>query len=87
MQFYWLGNVLINNSVKTLTTSSLSVHGEEYKRHNARSNGFMFEVPKVKLQAAKSSFRAMGVKIYNDLPIKSRQTDNLLIFKEYKESL
>ena len=38
---------------------------------------------KVKLQVAKSSFRSMGVKIYNDLPIKSPQTDSLLIFKEH----
>ena len=50
---------------------------------NTRNNGFMLEVPKVKLQVAKSSFRSMGVKIYNDLPIKSRQTDSLLIFKEH----
>ena len=43
----------------------------------------MLEVPKVKLQVAKSSFRSMGVKIYNGLPIHSRQTDSLLIFKEH----
>ena len=43
----------------------------------------MLEVPKVKLQVAKSSFRLMGVKIYNDLPIQSHQTDSLLIFKEH----
>ena len=49
---------------------------------NTRNNGFMLEVPKVKLQVAKSSFRSMGVKIYNDLPIQSRQTDSILIFKE-----
>ena len=49
---------------------------------NTRNNGFMLEVPKVKLQVAKSSFRPMGAKIYNDLPIQSRQTDSLLIFKE-----
>ena len=49
---------------------------------NTRNNGFMLEVPKVKVQVAKSSFRPMGVKIYNDLPIQSRQTDSILIFKE-----
>ena len=42
----------------------------------------MFEVPKVKLQAFKSSFRSMGDNIYNDLPIQSRQTNSLLVFKE-----
>ena len=50
---------------------------------NTRNNGFMLEVPKVKLQVAKSSFRLMGVKIYKDLPIQSRQIDSLLIFKEH----
>ena len=50
---------------------------------NTRIMGFMLGVPKVKLQVAKSSFRSMGVKIYNDLPIQSRQTDSLLIFKEH----
>ena len=49
---------------------------------NTRNIGFMLDVPKVKLQVAKSSFRSMGVKIYKDLPIQSRQTDSLLIFKE-----
>ena len=49
---------------------------------NTRNNGFMLEVPKVKLQVAKSSFRSMNVKIYNDLPIQCRKTDSLLIFKE-----
>ena len=48
-----------------------------------RNNGFTLEVPEVKLQVAKSNFRSMGVKIYNDLPIQSRQTDSLLIFKEH----
>ena len=50
---------------------------------NTKNNGFMLEVPKVKLQVAKSSFRSMGAKNYNDLPIQSRQTDSLLIFKEH----
>ena len=50
---------------------------------NTRNNGFMLEVPKVKLQVAKSSFRSMGVKICNDLPIQNHQTDSLLIFKEH----
>ena len=49
---------------------------------NTRNNGIMLEVPKVKLQVAKSSFRSMGVNIYNNLPIQSPQTDSLLIFKE-----
>ena len=49
---------------------------------STRNNGFMLEVPKVKLQVAKFSFRSMGVNIYNNLPIQSRQTDSLLIFKE-----
>ena len=49
---------------------------------NTRNNGFMLKVPKVKLQVAKPSFRSLGVKIYNDLPIQSRQTNSLLVFKE-----
>ena len=43
----------------------------------------MLEVPKVKLQVAKSSFRSIGMKICNDLLFQSRQTDGLLISKEH----
>ena len=43
---------------------------------NTRNNGCMLEVLKVKLQVAKSRFRSIGVKIYNDLPMQSRQTDS-----------
>ena len=50
---------------------------------NTRHNGFMLEVPKVKLQVAKSGFRSMGFNIYNNLPIQSPQTDSLLTFKEH----
>ena len=42
----------------------------------------MIEVPKVKLKVTKSSFRSMGVKIYNDLPNINRQTRSFVIFKE-----
>ena len=42
----------------------------------------MLEVPKVKLQVAKSRCRSMGVNIYNNVPIQSGQTDSLLMFKE-----
>ena len=52
-------------------------------KQNTRNNGFMLEVPKVKLQVVKSSFRSMGVKIYNDLPIQNCRTDSLLIFKDH----
>ena len=49
---------------------------------NTANNGFMLEVPKVRLQVAKSSFRSMGVRVYNDLAIQIRQTSSLLVFKE-----
>ena len=35
----------------------------------ARSNGFLLQVPKVRLQFIKSCFRSMGVKFYNSLLI------------------
>ena len=54
---------------------------------NTRQNGVMLEDPKVKLQVFKSSFRSMGVKIYNGLPIQSRKTDSLLIFEEQLKTL
>ena len=34
------------------------------------------------LRVTKSGFRSMGAKIHNDLPIQSRRTGSLLIFKE-----
>ena len=55
--------------------------------HDKRSNGLMLVVPKVELQFSKSSFRSMGVKIFFYLPIKSRRTDNLLMFKGLLKSV
>ena len=49
---------------------------------NTKNNRFMLEVPNFKLQVAKSSFRSMGVKLYNGLPIQSRQTNSLLVYRE-----
>ena len=46
----------------------------------------MLEAPEVTLQVVKSSFRSMGIKIYNHVPIQSRQTDRLLIFKEHAKN-
>ena len=51
-----------------------------HHQRSTRNNGFLLQVPKVKLQLAKSGFRSMGVKIYNDLPIEYRQVDSLFTF-------
>ena len=42
-----------------------------------RNHGFLLQIPKVKLQLAKSGFRSMGVKIYNDLPINPISTGGI----------
>ena len=40
---------------------------------STRNNGFLLQVPKVRLQLTKSCFRLKGVKFYNSLPVKHRQ--------------
>ena len=49
---------------------------------STRNNGFILEIPLVKLQLTKSMFRSMGVTIYNDLPLSHRQIDEFSAFKE-----
>ena len=53
-----------------------------------RNNGFMVELPKVKLSFAKNSFYYTGAKIYNDLPLNIRKTscekEFLKLLKDHK---
>ena len=42
---------------------------------STRNNGFLLQVPKVRLQLTKSCFRLKGVKFYNSLPVKHPQPE------------
>ena len=47
-----------------------------------RDNGFLLQVPKVRLQLSKSCFRSVGVKFYNSLPIEHRQVECTRNFRD-----
>ena len=40
-----------------------------------RNNGFLLQVPKVRLQLTKPCLRSVDVKFYNSLPIEHRQVE------------
>ena len=47
-----------------------------------RNCGFMLELPKCKLEVAKSGFYFMGAKLYNELPLEYRKENNFGLFKK-----
>ena len=55
----------------------------EIRTHSAatRNNGYLLQIPKVKLQFAKAGFFSMGVKSFNSLPIEIRQANSYLDFR------
>ena len=55
----------------------------EIRRHkkSTRNNGFLLQVPKVRLQLTMSCFRSMGVKFYNNLPMEHRQVESTKDFR------
>ena len=42
----------------------------------------MLELPKCKLEVAKSGFYFMGAKLYNELPLEYRKENNFGLFKK-----
>ena len=55
----------------------------EIRTHSAatRNNGYLLQIPKVKLQFAKAGFFSMSVKSFNSLPIEIRQANSYLDFR------
>ena len=48
-------------------------------------NSSFYNVPKIKTEYARKSFRFMGAKIYNELPIEIRKTESLNDFNKRLE--
>ena len=46
---------------------------QEHTKKATRNNGFLLQVPKVRLQLTKSCFRSMVVKFYNSLTAEHNQ--------------
>ena len=51
---------------------------------NTRNNGYMFKLPKTKLEYGRLSLKYMGAKIFNDSPVESRKQ---CFNKSFKSSL
>jgi hypothetical protein len=49
---------------------------------NTRDNGNKLIIPKIKLEAARASFKFQGVKLFNSLPIKARLENDFNVFKK-----
>ena len=49
---------------------------------NTRNNGKYLIIPRIRLEAARASFRFQGVKLFNSLPIKARMENDLNVFKK-----
>ena len=49
---------------------------------NTRNNGKKLIIPKIKLEAARASFRYQGVKLFNSLPTKVRLEGDFNVFKK-----
>ena len=45
-----------------------------------RNNNYLLQIPKKKLKYAKNGFFSMGVTLYNELPTKTRQIENVNAF-------
>jgi hypothetical protein len=69
----------LNNEVCESFLTFFTIRNHEI---NTRNNGFLLQVPRVRLQLAKFGFRSMGVKIYNKLPIEHRQTESSTTFRK-----
>ena len=51
---------------------------------STRNGGYMLKLPNIRLEYCRGSFYYMGAKLYNDLPIMIRKTEN---FKDFKKQL
>ena len=51
--------------------------------HNwvTQNNNYSLQIPKAKLKYAKYGFFSMGVTLYNELPTKTRKTENFNAFR------
>ena len=54
---------------------------------NTRNNQYSLRLPKVKLNYAKNAFYFMGATIYNKLPLRIRQIENINLFKKSLKNL
>ena len=49
---------------------------------NTRNSGKKLIIPKIKLEAARASFKYQGVKLFNSLPTKVRLEGDFNVFKK-----
>ena len=72
-------NVLTNNDVCENFNDYFAIN---YHAKNTRNRNTLLKLPRVKLEFTKRSFKYMGAKLYNDLPLNIRACENDQNFKK-----
>ena len=75
--------VLVKKSLENATCSNF-VGYFKIQQHSksTRNHGYLIELPKVKLEIGKQSFKYSAAKLFNDLPLSIRKEASLSLFKE-----
>lgn len=74
--------VFVKKSLENVTCNNFSGYFK-IRQHtkSTRNQGYFVELPKVKLEIGKQSFKYCGAKLYNDLPLTIRKAESLDLFK------
>ena len=72
-------NVLTNNDVCENFNDYFAIN---YHVKNTKNRNTLLKLPRVKLVFTKRSFKCMGSKLYNDLPLNIRACENDQNFKK-----
>ena len=83
---YSISRIKACEFVRSCTDRSICSNFQSYFKlashnMNTRNSGYLIELPKIRLEYARGSLYYMGAKIYNDLPLNIRKTENLQKYK------